>query len=249
MEDKQCSICGDIKAISAYYERHSSLDGYRNECKICLSERSKTRYKNNSEHSKQKAMEWYMNNKAISHQLSKEWVKANPEKRKEIQRKHYSANKENKKIYQRLWAKNNPDKVKIIKEKERKKHIEIYREYHKKLHCRRYKTDNKYRLNHLIRGAIHASLKGKKEGRHWEDIVGYTLSQLMVHLENNFKDGMNWDNQGKWHIDHKKPISSFKYHSYDDDEFRKCWTLTNLQPLWAHDNLTKHAKIIEVNNG
>lgn len=248
MDDKRCSLCGAIKPISNYYKRVDSLDGYRNECMACLSERCKAKYKNNSEYSKQKAIEWYRNNKAIAHQRSKEWVKANSKKRNKINKKHYQNNKEKKKVYQRLWAQNNPEKVKVIKEKERKKHTEKYREYHNKLHCRRYKTDNKYRLNHLIRGAIHASLKGRKEGRYWEDIVGYTINQLIIHLENNFKDGMNWDNQGEWHIDHEKPISSFRYSSYDDEEFKKCWTLDNLQPLWAHDNLTKHAKIIEVNN-
>ena len=55
---------------------------------------------------------------------------------------------------------------------------------------------------------------------------------------------MSWDNYGEWHIDHILPDSSFYYVSTEDDEFKKCWALSNLQPLWAIDNLKKSNKII-----
>ena len=83
------------------------------------------------------------------------------------------------------------------------------------------------------------SLKDKKGGRSWETLVDYTLKELMDHLETNFLEGMSWDNYGNWHIDHIKPVSSFNINSFDSDDFRECWELTNLQPLWAEDNLKK----------
>lgn len=64
----------------------------------------------------------------------------------------------------------------------------------------------------------------------------------MEHLEEQFKSGMNWDNYGKWHVDHIKPISLFVFTSYEDEEFQKCWALENLQPLWAEENLKKGVK-------
>jgi hypothetical protein len=68
-----------------------------------------------------------------------------------------------------------------------------------------------------------------------------------MHLESQFKEGMSWSNYGKqkdnrldsWEIDHIIPISTFDL--TDEDQQRKCWHYTNLQPLWAIDNLQKRA--------
>jgi len=53
---------------------------------------------------------------------------------------------------------------------------------------------------------------------------------------------MTWANYGEWHIDHKRPISSFNIVSVDCKEFGECWALENLQPLWADENLRKSNK-------
>ena len=54
---------------------------------------------------------------------------------------------------------------------------------------------------------------------------------------------MNWDNYGEWHVDHIIPKSSFNFSSKHDKEFKECWALDNLQPLWAEDNIAKSDKI------
>ena len=54
---------------------------------------------------------------------------------------------------------------------------------------------------------------------------------------------MSWDNYGEWHIGHIIPKVFFKYKSTDDIEFKYCWSLDNLQPLWAKDNLRKKTYI------
>ncbi len=82
-----------------------------------------------------------------------------------------------------------------------------------------------------------------KRGNTWEKLVGYTVEELMAHLESKFWPGMSWSNYGQWHIDHIIPDSVFHYTSYEDPEFKECWALSNLQPLWAHDNQSKHAKM------
>jgi hypothetical protein len=58
---------------------------------------------------------------------------------------------------------------------------------------------------------------------------------------------MTWDNYGQWHIDHIKPVALFEFDSTDDPGFRDCWTLDNLQPLWALDNLRKGNKYNKIN--
>jgi len=73
--------------------------------------------------------------------------------------------------------------------------------------------------------------------------VGYSLDELKLHLESQFTEGMSWENYGKWHIDHIIPLSSFDIQNYDDKSFKKCWSLENLQPLWAEDNLKKSNKV------
>jgi len=72
--------------------------------------------------------------------------------------------------------------------------------------------------------------------------LGYTVSELKTHLESKFKDGMTWENYGQWHIDHVRPESWFSYDKIGDDDFKKCWSLENLQPMWAKDNIDKSNK-------
>jgi len=106
-------------------------------------------------------------------------------------------------------------------------------------------SEPKKYINRRISKAIQASLKRKgasKNYKHWEDIVGYTLDDLKERLESQFKQGMSWDNYGKWHIDHIRPVASFKFESFEDEDFKLCWSLNNLQPLWAKDNVRKADK-------
>jgi len=74
------------------------------------------------------------------------------------------------------------------------------------------------------------------------ELVGCSIEELMKHIESQFTDGMSWENQGEWHIDHVRPCASFDL--TDEQQQRECFHYTNLQPLWAEDNLRKRAKII-----
>lgn len=99
------------------------------------------------------------------------------------------------------------------------------------------------RLEVRIASLMGYSLKGLKAGCKWESLVGYTLHDLMAHLEKLFVPGMSWSNIGEWHIDHRKPRSAFVYTSHLDPAFQECWALNNLQPLWAVDNMRKGARL------
>ena len=74
--------------------------------------------------------------------------------------------------------------------------------------------------------------------------MGCTIDELIAHIEKQFKPGMNWSNHGKWHIDHIRPCSSFEL--TDIEEQKKCFHFSNLQPLWAEENLKKAARYEEV---
>ena len=99
------------------------------------------------------------------------------------------------------------------------------------------------RLEGAMRSSISNGLKGKKNGRHWETLAGYTIKELMDHLEKLFQQGMTWANYGEWHLDHIIPRAAFYYSDVDDIDFKRCWGLENLQPLWKEDNYKKHAKV------
>jgi len=102
----------------------------------------------------------------------------------------------------------------------------------------------KKRLNQNISRRMRQSLKSNKNGNKWETLVTYTLEDLKKHLEKQFSEGMNWENYGEWHIDHIRPISSYVIENYEDKSFKDCWSLNNLRPLWAKENLSKGGKII-----
>jgi len=65
----------------------------------------------------------------------------------------------------------------------------------------------------------------------------------MAHLESKFLPGMTWNNRGDWHIDHVRPLASFSFETAQCPDFKAAWSLSNLQPLWALDNIRKGAKV------
>lgn len=137
------------------------------------------------------------------------------------------------------WVKRNPGYNKEYAKTPKAK------EYIRQYYSQRRKNDPKYRINQNIANFIGLSLRGKKAGRKWESLVGYTLKDLMEHLENKFDEKMSWENCGSyWHIDHIKPRSLFKFTSSDEIEFKKCWALENLQPLERIANLKKGSNFI-----
>ena len=74
------------------------------------------------------------------------------------------------------------------------------------------------------------------------EILGYDSEELISHLEAQFVEGMNWEDSHLWHIDHIIPLNAFNYDSVDHPEFKVCWSLGNLRPIWAKDNMRKNDK-------
>ena len=110
----------------------------------------------------------------------------------------------------------------------------------------RMKTDPKFILNEAFRKGMYQSLRGGKGGRSWLGLVPYTLDELKGHLEKQFEPGMSWFNHGDWHIDHIVPIVAFNFTKPEHEDFKRCWALSNLRPMWARGkggNLSKGAKL------
>lgn len=104
---------------------------------------------------------------------------------------------------------------------------------------RSYRLNPTVRLSQAVGCAVRRMIGKEKNGRKWNILLGYTSAVLKLHLEKQFQPGMTWENYGEWQIDHIKPISLFKFSSFNDPEFKACWSLNNLQPLWVEDNISK----------
>ena len=142
------------------------------------------------------------------------------------------------------WIKNNPEKYKIIQSNWESKNREHRNEYS----VEKRKNNKLTQISENCRTRIRIFLKKTntpKKGSTFE-MIGCTPQFLKEHLEMNFKEGMTWENYGLygWHIDHIIPLSSAE----DDDEIYKLCHYTNLQPLWAKENLSKGNKIIGLIN-
>lgn len=153
---------------------------------------------------------------------------------------YYSNNKESISNRRKKWSLDNKEviseKWREYRQKNRKRLNQqgsIYRKNKRKL-------DPLYKLRENIRSLILISIKKQgfsKESKTFE-ILGCSLDEFKIHLENQFTEGMNWQNMGKWHMDHIKPISLAR----TENEVIELNHYTNFQPLWAKDNLSKGKK-------
>lgn len=103
----------------------------------------------------------------------------------------------------------------------------------------RLKNSPAARIRNAVSARLWAALKGKSDGALFSRL-GYTEAELVAHLEARFQPGMTWENYGAWHVDHAKPCALFD--QADPKQFVECWALSNLQPLWASDNIRKGAR-------
>ena len=111
-------------------------------------------------------------------------------------------------------------------------------------YCRmRRATDPQYAIANTLRTRMNSALRngGLKRDIPLEMLIGCTVQQLMMHLATGFKRGMSWMNRSLWHIDHIRPCAKFDLRNRDEQ--LKCFHFTNLQPLWAHENISKSDKV------
>lgn len=216
METKVCSKCEIEKDIDCFYNRKTSKDGKRSSCKNCDSEDIK---------------KWRENNKEKVKLQKQKYLKKYSQKNLDRGKKYRQENKEKTLSRNRNWRKNNIDYHKEYFEKNKFKISQK--------NSLRKKHDILYKLSAHYRSKLNKIL-GKSKNKTSFEIIGCSPNQLKEHLQNQFTDGMCWDNHGLfgWHIDHIIPLSSAK----TKEELYKLCRYTNLQPLWAKDNLTKSNK-------
>ena len=168
---------------------------------------------------------------------------------REVSMKKYESKPETKKRKSKnhkVWSEKNRDHLNNYHKEWREKNINKHRENKRNYEKNRKSNDPLYKLISNFRTAIYQVLKENnvKKNGHYFDILKYTPQQLIEHLEKQFSDEMTWDNYGLWHVDHKHPISLYNIEEIGDDEFLKCWSLDNLQPMWGSENIKKSNKLL-----
>lgn len=209
---KVCTGCDRQLSIAQFSCDRSKIDGLQTRCKECRSAKDRNYYIAN-------------NTKIIARSAAA-----------------YEADKPRHRQRATSWAAVNPDKVVLSREKWRAANRDIEREAARIAQAEMLRNAPARRLNRAMSRAVWGTFRRKKQGRRWCEVVGYTQSELIAHLERQFLPGMSWSNYGAWHVDHKRPIVSFDFTSSEDEDFKVCWSLGNLRPLWAKDNLRKNRR-------
>jgi hypothetical protein len=226
METKKCSKCGIIKDVSFFSKNNKTKDKLHCSCKECDKEK-------------------YHKNREYNILRMREYKKNNPEKmkdyflrKKDSYKEYRDSKKEEIKSYMKDYYSSNLEKRKKYLEKN-KEILSLKRNNSEK---KRRESDSLYKLKIYMRNRIWFYLKKsdiRKKNTTFE-VVGCSPQQLKIFLEQKFTEGMSWENQGKWHIDHIIPLSSAK----TEEELYKLCHFTNLQPMWASENIKKGAKIL-----
>ena len=226
---KVCIKCETEKLLDDFYKQKGYQSNINPICKRCKTIINKKWQKANLEKVKAWQKTYRETNKEKSGNYGKAYREANREKTKNYNKAYRSKNNKKFIAYNKLYHKANPQKI--------AKYHKVY--YEKK------RNDYKYRLSRNISGNMRYSLRGNKNGSRWERLVSFTTEQLKKHLEKLFTEGMSWDNYGKngWEIDHKIPIDVFNFTNPEHDDFKRCWALENLQPMWKKENILKSNKL------
>jgi hypothetical protein len=230
---KICVDCGDEKDGNDFYSYE--LVKNRGRCKVCLRLRS-TNYAINNKDKKTKSNKLYReNNKDIL---------------KEYKIKYVEANKPVVKQRQCTWYQENRDRIL----QERKKYRATHKDNRNAQDRDRRSNDPVYRLRTNMSKLINNRLKKVNSSKDSSitNYLPYTMKDLRNHIQSQFEPWMNWDNYGKynsktwddndlvtwmWNIDHIIPQAYLPYASMSDENFQKCWALSNLRPLSAKINV------------
>ena len=213
---KSCTKCKKLQNADNFNKNCGTVDGFHSNCKKCR----KIYRVSKSEYHQKYAKKYYIDNKLSFIGYSKKRQKFNKKELIEYRKKYYKNNKTIILINQARYNKNHK-KTRNIKLRNR------------------YKIEPNYKLTVLLRTRLLKVLnRNTKTGSFIKDL-GCSVEELKQYLENQFKPGMTWENWSfkGWHIDHKIPLSKFDLTVRN--QFIKAAHYTNLQPLWAKENLSK----------
>lgn len=268
LEKKCIGECGKVFIFSPdHFPHYKNTKILRDTCKECRQKEWKKEWtKINKEKIIKIQQKHYQNNKEIIKARSKQYELNNIKKVKIGQKRLYQKNKEKIKANSKKRYEEKKEEILIQNKEYRKKNKLKIREDKRTYTNKRLKEDVQFKLRSSMSNAIFCALKNRnlsKNNKSFLHNVDYTIGELKQHLESLFEPWMTWDKWGKydsktwddndpttwkWQIDHIIPQIDFIYSSIEDEEFKKCWALSNLRPYSAKLNIiegtnrTRHKK-------
>jgi len=238
---KICKKCGVEKLLCDFGNNKNNKDGKSIYCKECEKLRSSEFRSNNPDKSKECSKKWRDNNPEKYKETINKYLTKNPHMTSKERLKKYRENSEfNKKesISRKEYYLNN-----IESERERRKQYYYDNKKNERIKNNEWKknklkTDSLERMKKNLRNRIREFLTGENKSKRTFDIIGLDKENFKLYIESKFIEGMSWENYGEWHLDHIKPL----YLSENEEDLLLLNHYTNLQPLWAEDNLRKNRK-------
>ena len=231
---KKCKRCS-----KEFIPRNTGLDTF---CSVHC--RSKDKYEDpiKKEQYKLKQQIYIKNNSELIKERRKKYIENNREKYLETKRKERLKNKDKYKARQKIYWQENKVRLSAQNKEWKNNNHQKVRDYYNDRHKILMKTDPKYKIKKNMKRRVNLALKdqGIIKDKSLVNYIGCSVSYLKKYLESKFIEGMSWSNYGKWHVDHIKPCASFDL--TNEQELKDCFHYTNLQPLWALDNIKKGYK-------
>lgn len=263
-QGKKCTKCGKWKIFDDFYKEKRGKYGRASKCKECIDKNVRL-YQQRPEirdriKARQKIYEQRPDIKAKIKARKKTYnQRPDIKDQAKTREKVYQQNPEiraRRKEYIKKYQQKSENKARCKKQRQKpeiKARTKAYRqgpenkERRNKKHRERIKKDLKYKLNRSMSSCICKSLKGKKNGHKWLDLVPYTIDDLTKRLKKTLPKGYAWEDftkgKGVLHIDHIIPMSAHNFKTPVDEDFHRCWALKNLQLLPAKENMSKNAKL------
>lgn len=225
MATKVCSKCELEKCTSMFHKSKHTASGLRPECKDCKKEIDREYRVRNAEKIRERDKKYYEQNAEKIRQRAKDWYDNNLERATEYRRDRFQTNKDQIYEYRKEYNERNHEKIKT--------YMNTYMQ-------NRYHTNINYKVKSICNKRIRDCVRNKSKKT--VEYIGCDIDFLKEWLEYQFVEGMTWDNMGiEWHIDHVRPCSSFDFSN--DTDISECYHWTNLQPLFARDNISKSNKV------
>jgi hypothetical protein len=153
------------------------------------------------------------------------------------QKNRYYLNRESRIDQVKEYKRNNRSKVNEYKNQWQKDNREKLRPYFRVYNQQRKINDINFKIAASLRTRLYIAMHNhQKVGSAVKDL-GCSIQELKIYFESKFKPGMSWKNWGKWHIDHVQSLASFDLTKRE--ELLKACHYSNLQPLWAKENIRK----------
>lgn len=253
---KKCSCCQEIKPFSDYTKSKSNKDGHGIYCKPCRKVKKREEYEINRERYLANAKKYRIENPEKVSEAKKQSYLKKPEYYKQMHRIYSENNADAIRERGRLYREENRAQIRARdnaykarnREKLRKKQLEYQREnnlrinaYRSRYMRQRRSIDKLFAIKQNMRARFRFELakRGEEQLIKANQYLGCSWIFLRDYLAEKFTDGMSWENYGDWHVDHVIPLASAK----SKEELIRLWHYSNLQPLWASDNISKGAKM------